>query len=102
MLTVDLVQLNRLADTVGIVSGEIDKIDVRSSADKIPSALPGCPVGQACVQSGEFIEGAWLRVAQRLQQLETIVRQCSASTHTTETEFADRLNSMDFRAASER
>ncbi len=102
MLTVDIVQLNRLADTVGAVSTQIDTIDVRTSADKIPNALPGCGIGQACVQSGEFIEGAWLRIAQRLQQLETIVRQCSASTHTTETEFADRLDSMDFRASSER
>ncbi|MFC3961708.1 hypothetical protein [Nocardia jiangsuensis] len=102
MLTADILQLNRLADTVGTVSAEIDKIDVRTSADRIPNALPGCTVGQACVQSGEFIEGAWLRMAQRLHQLETIVRQCSASIHTTETEFTDRLNSMDFRASSER
>ncbi|MFC8044663.1 hypothetical protein [Nocardia sp. NPDC057353] len=98
MLQADIDQLRRLATTLDEVGREIDGIDVRTAGDRIAAALPGCSLGQVCAQAGEFSEGAWLRVAQRVQRLGDIVRQSADNIQITEEEFAQRLDTMDFRA----
>lgn len=98
MLQADTDQLKKLATTLDTVSQEIDKIDVRTAGDQIGAALPGCSLGQVCAQTGEFTEGAWLRVAQRLQKLSSIVQVSAASYVSTDQDFKNMLDSMDFKA----
>ncbi len=98
MLQADIDQLKKLATTVDTVAQEIDKIDVRTTGDQIGAALPGCSLGQVCAQAGEFTEGAWLRVAQRLQALSGLVKQCADNLATTDEDFKKKLDTMDFKA----
>ena len=97
MLEADIDQLKKLASTLDSISGEIDKIDVRANGDKLGAALPGCNLGAICAQTGEFTEGAWLRIAQRVQALSGIVKQCADNMDTTDQQFKDKLNTMNFR-----
>jgi hypothetical protein len=98
VLQADIDQLKKLATTLDTVSQEIDKIDVRTAGNQIGAALPGCSLGQVCAQTGEFAEGAWLRVAQRLQKLSSIVQVSAASYVTTDQDFKNMLDKMDFKA----
>ncbi|WP_067839784.1 hypothetical protein [Nocardia lijiangensis] len=102
MFEADVQELGRLSGTVNSVAEEIDKIDVRTSGNKLAEALPGCPVGPACVQSGEFIEGAWMRISQRLQELSTLVWRTAGEYQITDEQFKQRLNRMDFQVRGER
>ncbi|MEV0682989.1 hypothetical protein AB0I35_03885 [Nocardia sp. NPDC050378] len=77
---------------------EIDKIDVRTNGDKIGEAFPGIEIGAACAKAGEYSEGAWLRIAQRMRQLAGIVNQCADNVQTSDQEFKNRLEQMDFFA----
>lgn len=97
MLQADTDQLKKLSTTLDSVSQEIDKIDVRTAGDQIGAALPGCSLGQICAQTGEFTEGAWLRVAQRIQALSAIVKQAADTYQMTDEEFKQRLDAMDFK-----
>lgn len=97
MLEADTDQLKKLADTLDDIGGEIDKIDVRTTGEQIGAALPGCNLGTICAQAGEFTEGAWLRIALRMRALSEIVRQSADDMNTTDQQFKDKLNTMDFR-----
>ncbi|TDP42810.1 hypothetical protein DFR75_1011928 [Nocardia ignorata] len=98
MLQVDIDELRKLATTVTSVGEEIDKIDVRTNGDKIGEAFPGIEIGAACAKAGEYSEGAWLRIAQRMRQLAGIVNQCADNVQTSDQEFKNRLEQMDFFA----
>ncbi|WP_431969586.1 hypothetical protein [Nocardia sp. bgisy134] len=101
MFEADIQQLRWLVSTVDSVAAEIDKIDVRTNGNKIPEALPGCALGPVCVQSGEFIEGAWMRISERLQRLSSIVNLSTTVFQTTDEEFELRLKAMDFQVRGE-
>ncbi|MEV6278578.1 hypothetical protein [Nocardia sp. NPDC051832] len=101
MFEADIRRLRTLSTTVNTVAAEIDKIDVRTNGNKLVEALPGCAVGPACVQSGEFIEGAWLRISQRLQQLSSIVGVSTTVFQASDEEFKLRLDTMDFKTQGE-
>ncbi|MBF6289613.1 hypothetical protein GV791_17010 [Nocardia cyriacigeorgica] len=97
MIQADIDQLKKLATTLDTVGQEIDKIDVRTAGDQIGAALPGCSLGQVCAQTGEFTEGAWLRVAQRIQALSTLVKECADNMQMTDEDFKKKLDTMDFK-----
>lgn len=101
MLEADIAQLKDLAATLDSVAGEIDKIDVRTSGDKLAEALPGCSLTPVCAQVGEFAEGAWLRVAQRMQQLSRLVTESANAYEMTDDEFKRKLDTMDFTSRGE-
>ncbi|MGX1811848.1 hypothetical protein ACWIGI_39525 [Nocardia sp. NPDC055321] len=96
MFQVDIDELKALATTVTSVGDEIDKIDVRTNGDLIGAALPGIEIGAACARAGEYTEGAWLRVAERLRRLAGIVDQCADDVRVTDAQFKNRLDAMDF------
>ncbi|WP_431963333.1 hypothetical protein [Nocardia sp. bgisy134] len=102
MLEADIQELKNLATTLDGVAAEVDKIDVRTTGDQIAAALPGCSVGGVCAQAGELTEGAWLRVAQRIQKLSGIVRQSAETLTTTDDEFKKKLDTMDFTVRGDR
>ena len=98
MLQVDIDELRKLATTVTSVGEEIDKIDVRTNGDKVGESFPGVEIGAACAKAGEYSEGAWLRIAERMRKLAGIVNQCADNVQTTDQEFKNRLEVMDFFA----
>ncbi|MVU82277.1 hypothetical protein GPX89_34200 [Nocardia sp. ET3-3] len=96
MFQADIDELKKLATTVTSVGDEIDNLDVRTTGDKVGDALPGIPIGAACSQAGEYTEGAWLRIAERMRTLAGIVNQCADDIKVTDTEFKNRLEQMHF------
>ncbi|MEU4312000.1 hypothetical protein [Nocardia sp. NPDC024068] len=87
-----------MADTV-------DGIDVRTKAAELPAALPDSPnevvsgIPQALEQAAEFVEGAYLRAAQRYRQVATVCTQCTDRMETTDGQFSDQLNALDVHRA---
>lgn len=47
------------------------------------------------MQAGEFVEGAYLRVAARMRQVSAITTECAQRLDTTDAEFARRMNEID-------
>ncbi|MBO0852163.1 MAG: hypothetical protein J2P18_00155 [Nocardia sp.] len=97
MLKADLDQINKLADTIDDVAKQIDAIGIRAGGDAISAALPGCSIGAECAQLGEFTEGAWLRVSQRLTSVSASVRNTANLFALTDDKFAEQLHRLDFR-----
>ncbi|CAM4377544.1 hypothetical protein NONI108955_23445 [Nocardia ninae] len=95
MLKADIDQLNKLASVLDGVGKDVDDIDVRTGAGLLADALPGCEISQACTQAGEFVEGAYLRVAARMRQVAAITTDCAQKFNTTDAEFARRMNEID-------
>ncbi|UGT41154.1 hypothetical protein LTV02_35295 [Nocardia yamanashiensis] len=97
MLEADIQQLRALTVQVNTAATAIDGIDVRTSGNAIGELLPGSGLGPVCAQAGEFIEGSWLRIAQRLQKLSGIVTTAADDYQVTDEEFAKRLAAMEFQ-----
>ncbi|MEC3958321.1 hypothetical protein VMT65_35180 [Nocardia sp. CDC153] len=96
MFQADIDELKKLATTVSSVGDEIDNLDVRTTGDTLGDALPGIAIGAACSKAGEYTEGAWLRIAERMRKLAGIVNQCADDIKVTDTEFKNRLEQMHF------
>ncbi|BCK53202.1 hypothetical protein NWFMUON74_09740 [Nocardia wallacei] len=96
MLKADTDELNKLTATLDDVAAQIDNINVRATGDQIGAALPGCTLGAVCAQAGEFTEGAWLRVAQRIRTLSSKVNAASNLIATTDEQFKQVLDSMNY------
>ncbi|AVH20899.1 type VII secretion target [Nocardia cyriacigeorgica] len=102
MLQADIDQLNRLATTLNDVGNSIDALEIRTVGDQLAAALPGAPIPATCAKAGEYTEGAWLRVAQRIRQLANITTQCAANYQMTDEEFAKQLDTMAFHPPKDR
>ncbi len=97
MLSADIVQMRQLAVTLDDVATQIDALDVRTVADTLAAALPGCPIPIAVSQAGEYTEGAWLRVAQRIKQISVATTQCANNIQSTDADFQKALDTMRFQ-----
>jgi len=97
MLEADITELIQLTVTLDDVGSQIGHIKTRKSADHIDTALPGCAIGAACSQAGEFAEGAWFRVSDRITTLSGLVKQATSDLSVTDEEFAKRLDAIRFQ-----
>lgn len=84
--------------------GRPEELDESCRVDrlKVQACLAGggllVEIGAACAKAGEYSEGAWLRIAERMRKLAGIVNQCADNVQTTDQEFKNRLEVMDFFA----
>ncbi|MFJ1459446.1 hypothetical protein [Nocardia sp. N2S4-5] len=101
MLKADVDELNKLVTTLEDIAQQIDNINVRTTGDQVGAALPGCALGAVCAQAGEFTEGAWLRVAERVRKLSGLVNMSTHVFSTTDEQFGQILDSMDFHGRGE-
>ncbi|MGI5216331.1 hypothetical protein [Nocardia sp. CA-290969] len=106
MLQADIDQIHALAGKLRGAGDRIDAIDVRTKAKELPAALPESPgeaavsgISQALEQAAEFVEGAYLRAADRFRLVATTCSQCADSMETTDTEFSGKLSAMDVQSA---
>jgi len=60
--------------------------------------LKGCDIAPECIQAAEYIEGAYLRMADRLREVATKMTQCASNLATTDDQFAQTLHALDVRA----
>ncbi|MFD5175523.1 hypothetical protein ACFWM1_06890 [Nocardia sp. NPDC058379] len=88
-----------MADTLTTSGDSIDNIDVRTSVGALSGALPGCDVPRAVELAAEFVEGAYLRAAERLREVATKSRNAATNLQTTDEQFSQMLREMDVRDA---
>lgn len=105
MLEADITQIRSLATKLNTAGDRIDEIDVRTSADSTAAALPdglggsGSGIPPAIAQAAEFVEGAYLRAAERYRQVATLCTQSADKLETTDDQFANTLAALDVHRA---
>ncbi|KZM75517.1 hypothetical protein [Nocardia terpenica] len=99
MLQADIDQLTKLAGTLDTIGGAIDGIEVRGKDNEVAVAMPGSTVWRACIQASENVEGAYLRVAERMRGVAGKVRECGKSLAMTDEQFAAKMHELDFHAS---
>lgn len=95
MLQADIDELGKLVTVLDDVGREIDQRDVRCESDHLGTAVAGTDVVAACVQLGEFIEGAYWRVTNRLHEISTAVTATASSIQATDEDFAQAMRKFD-------
>ena len=96
MLEADIDQLDKLAETLTTIGGEIDDIKVNDTVNEVVKAMPGSSVPAACVQTGTHVEGAMLRVGARMKDLAVRITGCTENLQTTDEQFAQKMHELDF------
>ncbi|MEU5405053.1 hypothetical protein [Nocardia asteroides] len=99
MFQADIDQINALADKLTTCGNTIDDIDVRTLAGTLSGALPGCDIPRSVDLAAEFVEGAYLRAAERLREVATKSRNAASNVQTSDEQFAQVLREMDVRDA---
>lgn len=105
MLEADVARIHSLATTLRTAGDRIDEIDVRTSAGSTAAALPdglgggGSGIPPAIAQAAEFVEGAYLRAAERYRQVAALCTQCADKLETTDEQFAGTLAALDVHRA---
>ncbi|MFI9504767.1 hypothetical protein [Nocardia sp. NPDC052566] len=95
MLKADIDELGKLVTVLDDVGREIDKLDVRSVSDHFDDAMAGTEVGAACRQLGEFTEGAYWRVTNRLQGIANAITTTVSNLQATDEDFAQAMHRFD-------
>ncbi|NKW35314.1 hypothetical protein GS942_26190 [Rhodococcus hoagii] len=85
----DSAQLRAFASTMDDAGAAVDALDVIG-----PGVGFGSAAAAACVQAVEFVEGAYLRVADRFRQTAVIARGNADQYDVTESDFTTRLAAM--------
>lgn len=105
MLQADIDQIRTLAGKLRDAGTKIDDMNVRTGADGLAAAMPdyandpGSGIPQAVAQAAEFVEGAYLRVAERYRQVATLCVESADRLETTDQEFAGTLSALDVHRA---
>ncbi|RDI62855.1 hypothetical protein [Nocardia pseudobrasiliensis] len=102
LLKADVDQLNTLAGTLEEVGNAIDAVDIRSAVARVREALDGCDIVAVCEQAGEFIEGAYLRVAERERAIGSKIRTCASDFAMTDENFKKAMDEYDFHGSGAR
>lgn len=76
------------------VGETIDDIEVRGFINTAGDFMPGCDVPAALEEAGEFIEGAYLRMAQRARRIAAVAKGNAHEFEVSEDDFRSRLNSL--------
>jgi hypothetical protein len=103
VLQADIEQLSALAGKLTATSESIDRLTVLDPGEyTVVDALPGCPLTSTCTQAGRAIEGAYLRVADRMREVAEKVRGNAANYRATDDTFAASMRGFDFQHTGRR
>ncbi|MDI9950420.1 MULTISPECIES: hypothetical protein [Rhodococcus] len=96
-MKVDPTELRVLASSMYDVGETIDDIEVRGSINTVGDFMPGCDVPAALDEAGEFIEGAYLRMAQRARRIAVVATGNAHEFEVSEDDFRSQLNAIGAR-----
>ncbi|MEU4710466.1 hypothetical protein AB0G00_28975 [Nocardia salmonicida] len=88
-----------MADKLTTSGDAVDNIDVRTSVGALAAALPGCDIPRSVELAAEFVEGAYLRAAERLREVATKSRNAATNLQISDEQFSQMLREMDVRDA---
>ncbi|MGW9565179.1 hypothetical protein [Prescottella equi] len=90
-MKVDSARLRAFASMMDDAGAAVDALEVIGPGVR----LPGSAAAAACEQAVEFVEGAYLRVADRMRQMAAIARGNADEYDVTESDFTAHLAAMD-------
>lgn len=96
VLRADIDQLDKLSKTLTTIGGEIDGIKVNDKVNDVVGAMPGSSVPAACVQTSTHVEGAFLRIGERMKDLAVRITACTQNLQMTDDQFAQKMHELDF------
>lgn len=99
MLGADIDELHKLAGTVSGAALNISKIQAAAAAAGIADALPGSGLESVCTQAGQFVDGAYQRVAGKLTQVAGKIETVSQWYLSTDEDFATEMRKFDIHHA---
>jgi hypothetical protein len=76
------------------IGEKIDALDAISGLDRIGDAMAGSAIARAADNAGDFVEGGYLRVAERLRDMAEIAAANAEDYTATEDDFAARMTAM--------
>jgi hypothetical protein len=97
MLKADINELEKLAGSLTTIGDAI--VGLKVSDDKINSAavaMPGSTVETEFAQVSTEIDGAYLRVGQRMKDLAGKITTCAKDLNMTDVQFAQKMHELDF------
>ncbi|MGY1935305.1 hypothetical protein [Nocardia gipuzkoensis] len=99
LLQADVDQIRAMADKLLAAGNTIDSIDVRTSAAGLQAAAPGSDIPRTIELAAEFVEGAYLRVAERLREVANKSKDAAGNLQTSDQQFAQIMHAMDVHHA---
>ncbi|MGW4249318.1 hypothetical protein [Nocardia sp. NPDC004722] len=102
LLQADIDELHNVANTLSGAATNILNIKAAAAAAGIGAALPGSGLDAVCAQAGQFVDGAYQRVAGKLDQVSMAVGRCATTIHETDAHFADEMRKFDVHRAGSR
>ncbi|EME15618.1 hypothetical protein G419_24069 [Rhodococcus triatomae BKS 15-14] len=73
------------------VAEKIDALDAISGLSRLGTAMPDSAIARAADNAGPYVEGAYLRVAERLRDMAEIASANATDYSATEDDFAARM-----------
>jgi hypothetical protein len=95
LLHADLDELHKLAGTLTGAGVNITKVNATAATTGISAALPGSGLDGVCVRAGQYIDGAYQRVAAKLTAVGEKVDTASQWYLETDQDFADVMRTFD-------
>ncbi|QIS18207.1 hypothetical protein [Nocardia terpenica] len=102
LLQADVDELHKLSGTLAGAALTITKINATSAASGIAAALPGSDLDAVCTQAGQYIDGAYQRVAAKLTAVAEKIEATSQWYLETDEDFAATMRTFDIHAAGGR
>ncbi len=99
LLQADVDELHKLAGVLASAATNITKVNATYATSGIAGALPGSGLEVACTQAGENIDGAYQRVAAKLNAVSSKIETASQWYLETDTDFAAELRKFDIDPA---
>lgn len=87
-------ELRAMAVALDMAGQTIDDLDVRTICSSAGSSLAGTSLSQACSQAGEYVEGAYLRMAGRMWRMSGVAKGTADSYDVTDEDFTHKLDEM--------
>jgi hypothetical protein len=95
LLQADIDELHKLAGVLAGAGTNITTVNATALAGPIAAALPGSGLDGVCSQAGQFVDGAYQRVAKKLTDVSGKIETASQWYLETDEDFAAQMRKFD-------
>ncbi|MFF0489791.1 hypothetical protein ACFYTQ_12315 [Nocardia sp. NPDC004068] len=101
MLQADIDELHKLAGTLAAAATTIRQVKAAVAASGIAAAMPGSGLDSVCTQAGQFVDGAYQRVAGKLEQVGGKIETTAQWYLASDADFAAEMRKFDIHHAGQ-
>lgn len=99
LLQADIDELHKLAGVLAGAAVNITKVNATAATTGIADALPGAGLEAVCTQAGQYIDGAYQRVAKKFTDVSGKIETTSQWYLETDADFAAAMRQFDIHHA---